>query len=218
MNLVPDENEIPFKVVPDKILVNGPGYLFNSELITISIGPSLRYRHLFNSHKLRSKPEYFLIIMPYWDHIVYHIFEVLKGVDWPLPLKIKFHPDTDSDKFKLDFPGMFSVTNQSIPSLLNKTFITIGCSPALIEAASLGIPVIQIQYLDNFNHDYMPEIGKGILWDIANDAKDINNLINMFQLTLNNNPYLFKDEGRKIKSFCFSEPNERLINTAFDLS
>ena len=54
MNLVPDENEIPFKVVPDKILVNGPGYLFNSELITISIGPSLRYRHLFNSHKLRS--------------------------------------------------------------------------------------------------------------------------------------------------------------------
>ena len=218
MNIVPDENEIPFKVVPDKILVNGPGYRFGSDLMTIDIGPSLRYRHLFNSETIDIKPDFALVVMPYWDHVISYILDVIKRVDWTLPIKIKFHPTTDLEKYITGIPQNFSVTSEPLPVLLSKTSIAIGHSTgALIEAISLGIPAIDIQYSKKFSHDYMPEIGKGVLWDTANDAKEVGILIKKFLLAMQENPESLKEEGKKIRSFCFSEPTEKLINTAFGL-
>ena len=81
----------------------------------------------------------------------------------------------------------------------------------------MGIPVIDIQYLGKFNHFYMPDIGRGILWDHAKNKNEIERLIQQFQNTLKENPESLKEEGEKIKSFCFSEPTEELIKKAFEL-
>ena len=48
MNIVADEQEIPFKVIPDKILVNGSGYHFDSAKVRMAVGRALRYKYLFN--------------------------------------------------------------------------------------------------------------------------------------------------------------------------
>ena len=87
-----------------------------------------------------------------------------------------------------------------------------------MEAGALGIPVIDIQYLEKFNHFYMPEIGKGILWDHAKNANEIAQLIKQFQKTLKENSGQLKEEGEKMKSFCFSDPTEEAIDQAFELS
>jgi hypothetical protein len=217
MNIVPDEQEIPFKVVPDKILVNGSGYRFDSDRIKLDIGPSLRYKYLFD-HKIKNK-EFILVVMPYWDHITLHMLDMIRKVDWPTPVVIKFHPTVNWKNFKIKIPENFSVSNKDLSSLLPKASITIGHSTgALVEAAALGIPVIDIQYTDNFSHYYMPEIGKEILWSEAKNVKEVESLIYKFQKTLEENPEQLKEEGRKIKSFCFSEPTDELINQAFELN
>jgi hypothetical protein len=217
LNIVPDEHEIPFKVVPDKILVNGAGYRFDSDRIHVDIGPSLRYKYLFD-HKIKNK-EFILVVMPYWDHITLHILDMIRKVDWPTPVVIKFHPTVNWKNFKIKIPENFSVSNKNLSSLLPKASITIGHSTgALVEATALGIPAIDIQYTDNFSHYYMPEIGKEILWSEAKNVKEVESLIYKFQKTLEENPEQLKEEGRKIKSFCFSEPTDELINQAFELN
>ena len=218
MNLVPDEKEISFKVVPDKILVNGPGYLFDSDKTRVEIGPSFRYRHLFHSEINSKTRDFVLVVMPYWDHVTTHILKVISKVDWPVPILIKFHPTTDLKKYKTKIPSNSSTTTQPLPLLLPRTLIAIGHSTgSLIEAAALGIPSIDIQHPKEFSHDYMPEIGRGILWEKANDANEIKVLIKKFQSTIQENPESLKEEGKKMRAYCFSEPTEDLINKAFEL-
>ena len=47
LNVHPDESEIHFGVVPDKVLVNDPGYNLGLKVILEQVGPSLRYGRLF---------------------------------------------------------------------------------------------------------------------------------------------------------------------------
>jgi hypothetical protein len=219
MNIFPDEQEIPFNVVPDKILVNGPGYCFDSEQIHVDIGPSWRYTHLFQPTEKNIKKDSILVLMPYWDFAISYILEVIQVVNWPAHILIKFHPTTQWEKYKAKIPVNSSITNEALPLLLPKGLIVIGhSSGALIEAAALGIPVIDIQCPKNFNHDYMPEVGRGVLWDKAENAKEVDILFKKFMSTLQTNRKLLKEEGKKIRSFCFSEPTEESINLAFELN
>ncbi|MBC8284087.1 MAG: hypothetical protein H8E32_09755 [Nitrospinae bacterium] len=218
MNIVTDEQEIPFMVIPDKILVNGPGYQFDSKQLKVETGPALRYKHLFNTEAYNHSKDFILIISPYFDHATRHLLDLASKVDWPYPVLIKFHPTMDWKKYEAIIPKYFSVTNEPIAQLLAKTFLAIGQSTGgLIEAAALGIPTIDILYPEKFNHDYMPAIGKGILWNKATTVQEIELLLKQFQQTLMKKPDLLKEEGEKMKSFCFAAPTEELINRAFEL-
>jgi hypothetical protein len=218
MNLVPDEKEIPFKVIPDKILVNGSVYRFDIDKACVDIGPSFRYKHLFDSKMKGTKRDFVLVIMPYWDHIINYILSVISEVDLPVPIVIKFHPTTDWETYKTKIPENFSVTSQPLSLLLPSALVAIGHSTgSLIEAAVLGIPSIDIQCPEKFSHDYMSEIGQGIIWDQAEDAEGVRNLIAQFKNTIDKNSILLKEEGLRIRSFYFSEPTDELIGRAFEL-
>ena len=183
----------------------------------MGIGPSLRYKYLFDSTVSRAG-EFILVVMPYWDHATNHVLDVVREVDWPAPIKIKFHPTTDWEKFKTKILGKFSVTTGPLSSLLPRALMAVGHSTgALVEAAALGIPVIDIQCYKKFSHDYMPESGKGILWGQADNAKEVGLLIKNFQVTLKENPEQLEEEGRKVRTFCFAEPTEELMHQAFEL-
>ena len=54
----------------------------------------------------------------------------------------------------------------------------------------------------------MQEIGRGVLWDKANDANEVKILIEKFEYNLEKNPESLKEEGRKMRAYCFSEPTE----------
>ena len=144
---------------------------------------------------------------------------MVSKVDWPVPVVIKLHPTRDWKNYEAMIPEKFSITSEPISQLLKKTLIAVGqCTGGLMEAGALGIPAIDIQCPEKFSHFYMPEIGKGILWDQAKNAQEIERLIKQFQKTLKENSEQLKEEGKKMKAFCFSDPTEEAINQAFELN
>jgi len=219
MNIFPDQNDIAFNLVPDKILVNGPGYRYDLDQVKVDVGPALRYKHLFED--TLEKPlagDIILVVLPYWDHLVRDILGIIRDVDWPRPVKIKFHPSMNWKNYEGMIPGKFSVTNESIQELLSKTLMVAGNGTgSLIEALSLGIPVISINKSSSFSHDFMPEIGKGLIWDRAEGAEGVSKLIAQFQDTIDKNSTRLKEEGIRVRSFCVSEPTNELIDQAFEL-
>ena len=92
-----------------------------------------------------------------------------------------------------------------------------GGSGSQVEAAALGIPVIDIQAPNRFSYSCMPEIGRGILWDRAADAEGVTGFVNRFQEALRLTPNQLKEEGARLKSVYFSEPTDELIGQAFEL-
>ena len=218
LNIFPDEGEACFGVVPDKILVNGPGYLFELESIPVSIGPAFRYTHLFDEKNYQADGKIILVVMPIPHSLIQYIINVISEVDWPVPVEIKFHPSVDARRYKSEKLDRYSLANKALPDLLTKVLVVVGSSSgSLLEATALGIPAIDIQNRLEFSHDYMPELGKGVLWDQATKANDITRLVNKFKKNLELDPSYLKKEGGRIKSNIFSEPTDELIGKAFEL-
>jgi hypothetical protein len=218
LNIVPDDCEAPFGLIPDKILVNGTGYQFESEHTQVNIGPSLRYAHLFNTEIHPSEGTTILVLLPIWDDIVSNILRILCEIDWTMPVEIKFHPSTNQKILKTSLPKKSLVTEKSLPELLMRAQIVIGGgSGSQVEAAALGVPVIDIQEPNRFSYSYMPEIGRSILWDRATDAEGVTEIVNRFQEALLLTPLQLKEEGTRLKSVYFSEPTDELIGQAFEL-
>ena len=219
MNIFPDQNDIPFNLMPDKILVNGPGFYYDLDQVKVGVGPALRYNHLFKDGQEESlSGEIVLVVLPYWDHLARDILGIIRDVDWPKPVKIKFHPTMNWKNYKEMIPKKFTVTSESIQTLLSQAFIVVGNSTgAIVEALALGIPVISVNKASSINHDFMPEIGKGIIWDRAENAEGVRKLIAQFKNTMGKNSTQLKEEGVRIRSFCFSEPTDELIGQAFEL-
>ena len=119
LNVQPDESEIHFGVVPDKILVNGPGYNLGLKVISEGVGPSLRYRKLFGIKADPARGDIILILLPYHDHVSRYVLELIKEVDWSAAVMIKFHPSVEKDKYAAHIPSEFSVTDFMASSPLN---------------------------------------------------------------------------------------------------
>jgi hypothetical protein len=218
LNIVFDEREASFDVLPDKVLVNGPGYCFESDYVQVDVGPALRYAHLFNTKIHSPDGEIILILMPFWDHVVRCILQVIHDVEWPVPVEIKFHPSTDKKVYESSLSGRFFVTDKKLPELLSRARIVVGRgSGSQVEAAALGIPVIDILDPGELSHGCMPEMGKGILWDQAVSAGEVARLVSQFQETLQSDPSRLKEEGARLKSVYFTEPTDELIGQAFGL-
>jgi hypothetical protein len=217
LNLFVDESEILFNVVPDRILVNGSGYLFKMKNTQVDVGPSLRYGYLFSAKVDPSEGEIILILLPFFDSVIRYILKVISKVNWPVPVEIKFHPGTEGSKYNQNRLKQFFVTDKTLLELLPKTRIVVGRSGGQLEAAALGIPVIDIHDPDEFSHSYMPETGKGILWDQAIDAEGISRLVSQFQKDLQSDSSLLREEGARLKSMYFSSPTKEFISEAFQL-
>ena len=159
------------------------------------------------------------MVLPYWDDVTRHILDVIREVEWKFPVAIKHHPTMNREKYKTRIPKNFKMVTDPLSLLLPITLIAIGHSTgALIEAASLGIPAIDIQYHEKFSHNYMPETGRGILWEQAGNADEVKMLVEKHQLALQESPERIREEAKKMLSFCFSEPKDELISRAFELA
>ena len=219
MNFFPDQSDISFDLVPDKILVNGPVFCYDLDSVKVEVGPALRYKHLFKDAQEESfSGEIILVVLPYWDHLVCEILGIISDIDWPKPVKIKFHPTMNWESYEQIIPKNFTVTIESIQKLLPRAFMVVGSSTgAMVEALALGIPVISVNKLNSLSHDVMPDIGQGVIWDRAEDAEGVRNLIVQFKKIIDKNSIQLKKEGARIKSFYFSEPVDEQIGQAFEL-
>ena len=219
LNIIPDESEISFRVLPDKVLVNGSGYRLGLKHISEEVGPSLRYGKLFQVKADPANGEIILILLPYWDHVINNILNLIKQIDWPATVMIKFHPSVEKNKYMAQIPPRFSVADEDLYVLFSKTRLVVGHSTGtMVEAASLGIPAIDIVDPVKFSHNYLPEYGRGVLWDKATNEKDVHRLMLQFEeaLQLDASSLRIIGEGLRGKYFC--EPTEEQFIQAFDLA
>jgi hypothetical protein len=218
LNIITDELESSFDVIPGRILVNGQGYSFVSEYAQVEVGPSLRNGHLFGANINPSEGDNILVLMPAWEKVVRYILEVIDKVDWPIPVEIKFHPSADRKLYEHSLSKRFSVTEKSLPDLFMKAKMVVGRgSGSQLEAAALGIPVFDLLNPDEFSHCCMPEMGRGVLWDQAINADDVARIVSQFQKTLRVDPSRLREEGARIRSCYFSEPTDELIEKMLGL-
>ncbi len=218
LNLHVDEREIEFGIVPDKVLVNGNYFLRKKSKVDFQIGPALRYRKVFQSQMTPSMREDILVLFPYWEYEISNIWNCLKGLPFRGAIKVKFHPSTDVRKYMELICGNICIVEGDVYSHFKQVRMVIGSATgALVEAASLGIPVINIVNKTQFPHMYLPDIGKGVLWDTAATNAELLELIAKFDYALKNEEVKLVESAIKIKEMFFCEPTEEKIIEAFDI-
>lgn len=220
LNIHPDERENALGVVPDRILVNGKYYMPRDTQLNYSVGPSLRYKKLFSFHKNDSHKKSILVLLPYFHDSIENLFRMLREINISTKenVLIKFHPTTNKKRYLKLLPSSAQVTEKDIYSLFESAKIVISTeSGAMVEALSVGIPVIVIDNNGRYMLNYLPSYGKGILWDVAKSREELIKLI----YTLNQVNEHKKEESGKIaqwyREMFFCEPTEDKIIEAFDL-
>jgi hypothetical protein len=219
LNIIPDESEISFGVLPDKVLVNGPNYGLGLKHTLEEVGPSLRYWKLFQVKADPAKGDIILVLLPYWDNTINNILNLIKQIDWPAEIVVKFHPAVEQKKYTSQISSKFTVTDKDLYSLFGRARMVVShCTGAMVEAASLGIPVIDIVDPETFSHSFMPECGREVLWNKATNAEDIYRHVRQFEDSIRLDPSQLLVMGEKIRDSCFCKPTEEQIVRAFDLT
>lgn len=219
LNIIPDENEMIHDVVPDQIVVNGPAFIPPVTKLEYRVGPSLRYVNLFNARISKNEKRQILVLLPYDDNLSTYILRIVSASAlFDRKVLVKFHPASEIGRFRHLLSPHFKIVNDNIYSLLSTTRIAIGCaSGTLIEATSLGIPVIVVNDPKHFHDNTLPEYGKGVVWDEADNSDMLEILVDKYQKALDDNWDEIAIVADHYKKMFFCEPTEEKIIEAFDL-
>ena len=215
-----DEREEEFGTVPDVIVVNGPFYMPGRRSRRYRIGPSLRYEKLFQTKITAHTNHHYLVLLSYLKYEIENVLTMVGRIDVErLKGWIKFHPSTRVNYFKKLVPGKFAVARADLYSLFKQARIVIGSETgSLVEAASVGIPVIQINNKRKFSHNPFPEYGRGLIWHQADSSTELALKIETVENLVKIRYKDIVDISRVYRSMFFSEPTEQRIMDAFDIN
>jgi hypothetical protein len=218
LNMHVDEQEKKFDIIPDKILVNGEYYLSGIDSPQFEVGPSMRYKNIFQVKGNPLEAKNILILMPYFEQDLIYLLGLIEGLFLDASVLIKFHPATDVRKYRAQLRKNIKVVDSDLYDLLKEAKIVIGSSTgALVEAVSLGIPVICIDNKSILTHSYLPFFGEGILWERAEEGSEIIGLVHKLSSSLKHNSRQIQSVSEKFKSMFFCEPTEKQIIDSFEL-
>ncbi len=218
-----DPSEIDFRVVPDKVLVNGRHYLIEDNDVNSSVGPSFRYHKIFDDNLFMESPKKtkVLVLLPYYDREIIYIINLINSIcDFEESLHVKFHPAVSIFKYKKLLLPDVVITNDDLYDLFKTTKIVIGSATgSMVEAACCSIPSIVIKNIDGISLNYFDDYGEGVIWDYAEDIYDIMRLLKKYNHSLcqNNGNEKIKECAIYYKDNFFSKPTKDLIINAFDL-
>lgn len=219
LNIHPDEKEAKFGVLPDIVVSNGPYYMPNNTALKWRVGPSLRYRKMFDSANiLPARASKLLVVLPFWGKEIEAVIDMIGQINSPYPIMWKFHPATNHQIYRKRIAQNMEIVQGDIQEIFGKSRIIIGKSTgSLLEAACLGIPVISLDNKSKFSHNYLPELGKGIIWEEATSLAGILEVIKAFDLRLKEDPDSFTQMRNKYRELFFCKPSEEKIIETFDL-
>lgn len=222
LNLLVDEKEETFGILPHKIIVNGPYFVPENKQLEFVVGPSFRYEKLFRFNFNDGKRNSLLVLLSYLEEDTKNILKLLSRISLSsYTIKIKPHPAAPLEKFRNSFPANALLVSEDIYELFKTTKIVIGAaSGSLLEAASSGIPVISVRNTQSFDYNPLPLYGKGIIWDEVENAEGLNDMIAGFEEALSNEDkhLKIKQIAEEYKQMFFCEPTEENIIKAYDLA
>jgi hypothetical protein len=218
LNLHADKVEINFGSIPDRILVNGTYYLKKDSALNYEIGPSMRYSKLFQTRVDAKDKTALIVLMPFFEYEIDKILQMIDDAKLSVDLYVKFHPATDPKKYVPRMKEKMQIVEDDIYALFDRVGCVIGKSTgALVEATSLGIPVINIETGMGISHNYLPAFGKGIIWQNASNGAEIEKWAKIFSDSLKTKSDLIRTIAEKHKEMFFCEPTSEKIDEAFGL-
>jgi len=221
LNILADENEAKFGIVPDKIIVNGPYFIPEHSALDFVVGPSFRYRKIFTTVLEVKNQNNILVLLPYLIGDAENILHLLSKTSIPdRDIIVKVHPATPVEKFSGILPPNAKIAADDVYKLFRTANMVIGAaSGTLVEAASLGVPVIYVKSILRYDYNPLPVHGKGIIWDEAAGSREIERLIIKFSGSLNdvNESYKIKKIAAEYKNMFFCEPTDENIIKAYEL-
>ena len=218
LNLHVDVKEAEYGLIPDRVLVNGRYYLRQESSLDFKLGPSMRYARLFQVKVNARGKTALLVLMPYFDYEIDKILEIIDEAELSAEIFIKFHPTTDRKKYAKRLQGKMQIVEDDLYVLFGRVGCVMGAATgALVEAACLGIPVINVKTGLGLGHNYMPQYGKGIIWENASSGIEILRWINKFQISLLTESEKIRSVADKYKKTLFCEPTNKKIDEAFEL-
>ena len=240
LNNHPDDGEATLGLTPERILVNGPYFLPEGSVQNYSVGPSMRYGHLFvplpaaRTGEDATRPLPFPQAegaaprqqQPLLALLSYHPDETRRVLDLLLPLakkgypvQYKFHPATRPGDYAASLPENPVLITGALVHALARAGAVIGAgSGSLAEAAALGVPVLDVQDpsdISGLDLQYLPPLGKGRLWEAVRVQEDIEAALERL-LAFKNTPehaalaLAFRDQ-------LFTEPTPEAVREAFGL-
>lgn len=218
--LIADENEEKFGVLPDKVIVNGPYFIPKKSRLNYIVGPSLRYAKIFTSDIKRKKQKDILVLLPYFKEELENILSiVINSRMRPYNILIKPHPATPIGRYRgLMLPNVTIKKEDTYKLFTNAKVVVGNASGTLIEAATIGIPIICIRGNKRFDYNNpLPEYGKGIIWEEVDSTDDLIQQIERFAKSCVNNSEEINIIANRYKEMFFCEPTEDSIIKTFDL-
>ena len=174
INIHVDRNETPANM-PDIILVNGPYYKHENIDIPCKVGPSMRYARLFGTSIAPTHNKKTLVVLSQFQAEARFTVELAVEAERQEDLMFKPHPTLqNASKREMPFPAGSLIVKGNLYDLFYKSSLVIGSSSgSLVEAAVVGIPVIICNEKDVANYTYMPDIGRGLLWESASNVEEL---------------------------------------------
>ena len=101
LNILTDENEVKFGIVPDKIIANGSYFIPKDSSLNFVVGPSFRYKKLFTATLDQKNRGSLVVLLPYFVEDAENILNLLNKSNIPVQnIIVKAHPATPAEKFK----------------------------------------------------------------------------------------------------------------------
>ena len=216
--IMPDENEKPFGIIPDIMVVGGERFMGSGGAVPLRLGPSLRSRRLFNE-----RPG----VMRGGDVVVFlHLFEkdtarMLRILGDPLLSHHKFilkpHPGLPLSRLRRLIPANARIVEEDIYSLLSSARAVIGAgSGSMVEAVASGVPVICIKGGRQFDYNRgFFDKGEGIIWAEAASAAELLTQLERIGKSAESGETM-QELAREYADHYFCRPTEDLIRSAFD--
>lgn len=221
LNVLPDEAEVEFGIIPEKILVNGSYFMPKDTNLNFAVGPSFRYKKIFTTTIDREKQNKLLILLSYVVEDTLNILDLVGRLNLPSKeILVKTYPSFPMQRIKGLLPKGSVVNNGDLYELFKMAKVVIGAaSGTLVEAASLGIPVISIKNVKRFDYNSLPAYGKGVIWDEATNGSGIEELLRKFESALESKSEKakMKKVADEYKNMFFCPPADDNIIKAYDL-
>ncbi len=215
LSLLVDDSEVGCGLVPDKVLVNGKYYLPQSSIVEFKVGPSLRYKKIFDANaELTNNKNIIVVLLSYINENNITMLELLDKLKID-NIVIKAHPATPIDLYKNYIKDTYQPTNKDIYELAKNAKCVVSCATgALVEMATFGIPLIVVNGKDVFDYNPLIDLGRNILWYPVSSNSEISDLIERFSCFKNEDLKEINEIAQQYKANFFSNPTKLKIMEA----
>ena len=221
VNVKIPNSEIKYQVTPDIVLVNGTANIDETSLLDYKVGPSLRYKSIFQPVIESSLNHTYdvLVLLSYLSSESERMLKLISKSEFTdRAVGVKLHPALNPSTVKRLMRPSWEIVGGDLYEQLKKTNIVIvTASGTAVEAATMGKSVIIISNNEGLTTNPMLNLGKGVIWDFADTAAELSIIKDKLLNIRVKHPDKVSEISRRYKKLLFTDLSKTEILSQFDL-